>query len=169
MSALVVASLGPGGDHVAMSRLTRPFVRFQQNPSSVRYAVASIISTITLLVFTGAVFMRVFDSANYPTFGQALWFTLQTVTTVGYGDNPPTSAFGQTVAALVMLVAIGLFTVITAVITSMFIRSVSREDDAAQQQTLNETLTRIEASLADAHERLAKLGERPTSEPDDET
>ncbi len=165
----VVASPGPDGDHVAMSQLTRAFVRFQKNPSSVRYAVAAIISTITVLVVTGAVFMRVFDSENYPTFGAALWFTLQTVTTVGYGDNTPTSALGRSVAAVVMLVSIGLFTVVTAVITSMFIRSVSREQDLADQQSFNETLARIEASLAQTQQRLAELGEPATSEPDHET
>jgi voltage-gated potassium channel len=165
----VVASLGPDGEHGRMSRLTRAFVRFQKNPSSVRYAVAAIISTTALLVFTGAIFMRVFDSENYPTFGQALWFTLQTVTTVGYGDNTPTSSVGRIMAASVMLVAIGLITVVTAVITSMFIRSVSREQDAADQQLFSDKLARIEASLAQANKRLAELGEPTTSEPEERT
>jgi len=164
----VVASLGPDGEHGPMSQLTRSFVRFQKNPSSVRYAVTAIISTTVLLVFTGAIFMRVFDSKSYPTFGEALWFTLQTVTTVGYGDNTPTSTVGRIVTTMVMLVAIGLITVVTAVITSMFIRSVSREQDVADQQIFSETLARIEASLAQTNKRLAELGEPPTSEPDDE-
>jgi len=69
----------------------------------------------------------------------------------------------------VMLVSIGLFTVVTAVITSMFIRSVSREQDVADQQVFNETLARIEASLAQTQEQLAELGEPATSEPDHET
>ena len=167
ISVEVVASIGPDGEHGRMSRLTRAFVRFQKNPSSVRYAVAAIISTTVLLVFTGAIFMRVFDSESYPTFGEAVWFTLQTVTTVGYGDNTPTSAVGRLVTATVMLVAIGLITVVTAVITSMFIRSVSREQDAADQQVFSEKLARIEASLAQANKRLAELGEPTTSPPDE--
>ena len=135
----------------------RAFVRFQKNPSSVRYASAAIISTITILVLVGALLMRVFDSDNYPTFGGAVWFTLQTVTTVGYGDDTPTSGVGRTVASVVMLVSIALITVITAVITSMFIRSVSHEQDEADRVTITETLARIEASLAAAHERLERL------------
>lgn len=135
----------------------RAFVRFQKNPSSVRYASAAIISTIATLVVVGALLMRLFDSDTYPTFGGAVWFTLQTVTTVGYGDDTPTSGIGRSVASVVMLVSISLITVITAVITSMFIRSVSREQDEADRVTTTETLARIEASLAAAHERLERL------------
>jgi hypothetical protein len=157
-SVRVVASSGHGSDHVGMSSgLTRAFIRFQKNPGSVRYASAAIISTIVVLVIAGAIFMRLFDDDNYPTFGSAVWFTLQTVTTVGYGDNPPTSTVGRTVASIVMLVSIALITVITAAITSMLIRAVSREQDAADQRTYTETLARIEASLATAHERLDRL------------
>ncbi len=147
-----------------MNQMTRAFVRFQKNPSSVRYASAAIMSTIIVLVIAGALLMRVFDPDTYPTFGGALWFTLQTVTTVGYGDSTPTSALGRFVASCVMLVSIALITVITAVITSMFIRSVSREQDAANHLTVTDTLARIEASLASAHERLDRLSESTLGE-----
>lgn len=142
-----------------MSYLTRAFVRFQRNPSSVRYAAAAIVSTLVVLVLVGALLMRVFDADNYPTYGEAVWFTLQTVTTVGYGDNPPTSAVGRWVASTVMVVSIALFTVVTAGITSMLINAVTREQDQADQQRYDHTLARIEASLAHAHERLAQLVE----------
>jgi voltage-gated potassium channel len=149
-----------------MTRLTRAFVRFQNNPSSVRYAAMAIISTMTMLVLAGAVLMRVFDPKNFPTFGEAVWFTLQTVTTVGYGDTTPTTGVGRFVASAVMLVSIGLLTVITAAVTSMFIGSLDREqkstdraDDVALREATHETLARIEAALAAAHERLARLEE----------
>jgi len=145
-----------------MNFLTRAFVRFQRNPASLRYASGAIIATIVILVLGGALLMRVFDPDDYPTFGSALWFTLQTVTTVGYGDNTPTSAFGRLVASGVMLVSIALITVITAGVTSMFISSIRREQDEADQANTTETLARIEASLAAAHERLDRITERAT-------
>ncbi len=140
-----------------MNNMVGAFVRFQKNPSSVRYASAAIISTFVVLVLAGAVVMRLFDSDSYPTIGSAVWFTLQTVTTVGYGDNTPTSTIGRAVASVVMLVSIALITVITAVVTSMFIRSVSREQDAADRLAVAETLARIEASLAAVNDRLDGL------------
>jgi voltage-gated potassium channel len=147
------------------TRFTRAFVRFQNNPSSIRYASAAIIATIVVLVVLGAVLMQVFASEQYDTFGEALWFTLQTVTTVGYGDNTPTSGEGRAVAAIVMLVSIGLVAVITAVVTSMFIRSVSRDEQATDRQVLAEALARIEAKLTEADERLDRI-EQATGTPD---
>jgi voltage-gated potassium channel len=139
------------------ARLTRAFVRFQNNPSSVRYAVAAIISTIVALVLIGALLMRVFAPKQYDSFGDALWFTLQTVTTVGYGDNTPTSAEGRVIASVVMLVSIGLVSVITAAVTSMFIRSVSRDEQDSDRRLLEEALERIETKLTEAHERLERI------------
>ena len=144
------------------TRITRTFVRFQNNPSSVRYASAAIISTIVVLVVLGAVMMQIFASDQYDTFGEALWFTLQTVTTVGYGDNTPTSGEGRVVATVVMLVSIGLVAVITAVVTSMFIRSVSRDEQESDRRVLAEALARIESKLTEADERLAQI-ERATA------
>ena len=139
------------------TKLTRAFVRFQNNPSSVRYASAAIISTTAILVIAGAILMRLFDPDQYESLGEAIWFTLQTVTTVGYGDNTPTSVVGRTVASVVMLVSIGLISVITAAITSMFIRSVGRDDQETDRRVLAEALARIEAKLAEAHERLERI------------
>jgi voltage-gated potassium channel len=144
------------------TRFTRAFVRFQNNPSSIRYASAAIIATIVVLVVLGALMMQLLASDQYDTFGEALWFTLQTVTTVGYGDNTPTSGEGRVVAAVVMLVSIGLVAVITAVVTSMFIRSVSRDDQESDRRVLAEALARIEAKLTEADERLAHI-ERTTA------
>ena len=152
------------------SKITRAFVRFQNNPSSVRYASAAIISTTATLVVVGAIVMRLLDAKQYETFGEALWFTLQTVTTVGYGDDTPTSVVGRVVASVVMLVSIGLISVITAAVTSMFIRSVSRDEQENDRRAVADTLARIEAGLAEAHERLERIEHgRRTDDDDAET
>ncbi len=146
-----------------MKWFMRTFVNFRDNPASLRRATAAIIATIVALVAIGALFVRFGDAENYPTYGSAVWFTLQTVTTVGYGDNPPTSGLGQVVASVVMLVSIGLFTVITAAVTSLFIQSVGREQQQSDQEQTTETLQRIETALAAAHARLDELGATPTA------
>jgi voltage-gated potassium channel Kch len=158
----------PDGEHDEMTRATRAiraFNRFREHPTSLRYASAAIISTMVALIVLGAVLMRIFVNEQYRTFGDALWFTLQTVTTVGYGDNPPRSGVGQLVASVVMLVSIGLVAVITAAVTSMFIRAVSRDEQESDLRTLTDSLSRIEARLAEADERLDRI-ERATTMPD---
>ena len=137
-----------------------------------RYASAAIISTTTTLVVVGAIVMRLLDAKQYGTFGESLWFTLQTVTTVGYGDNTPTSVVGRVVASVVMLVSIGLISVITAAVTSMFIRSVARDEPGIRPPCPSPTRSaRIEEKLAEAHERLERIerGHRTAGDDDAET
>ncbi len=100
--------------------------------------------------------MTVLDRDHFPTLGSGLWWAVQTVTTVGYGDHVPETAIGQVVAAFVMLVGIGFVTVITASITGAFVERTRREHrnaDVASGLTVEQIddiiarLERIEASL----------------------
>ena len=77
--------------------------------------------TVLLTIISG-VLIHLTDKKNYPGIGDGLWWGIQTVTTVGYGDLVPTSTTGRLIAALVMVVGLGFLTVITAVITSTFDR-----------------------------------------------
>lgn len=62
-------------------------------------------------------------------FRDALWWSFVTATTVGYGDLSPASGAGRVVAALLMLVGIGLIGSLTSTITSFFLRPVAPEPD----------------------------------------
>src|SRR5205807_8201598 len=56
-------------------------------PVVYRPPTAAIIAAVTMLnTVAGGVLGRVFDHQEFPTTGKGLWFALQTVTTVGYGD-----------------------------------------------------------------------------------
>ena len=111
----------------------------------------------TAITFASALLMTVVDHENYPSLGSALWWAIQTTTTVGYGDHVPTTAAGQLLAALVMLFGIGFLAVITAAITSTFIaRNAQRADrldaeppTAEQIRGLDRRLELIEAALAE--------------------
>lgn len=146
-------------------RTPRPWKKFRANPSSLKWATTASISVTVALVLVGAAVMRIFDSEEYPTFGEALWFTLQTITTVGYGDATPASAVGRAFAAVVMLVSIGLITVITAIITSVFIESARAQRRRSDSNETNEALARIEASLVAAHARLDQIEQAVASPP----
>ena len=62
----------------------------------------------------------------------ALWWGLTTMTTVGYGDVIPVTADGRIAAAVLMILGIGLYSAITAVLTS-FLVSADRAPDLAGQ------------------------------------
>ena len=59
-----------------------------------------------------------------------MWWALQTVTTVGYGDVTPKDVVGRLVGAAVMLEGIAFIAIVTALITSTFVARATREREA---------------------------------------
>ncbi len=119
-----------------------------------RRAAGTIAAFTVLITVAGGILERVIDHQEFPTIGRGLWFALQTVTTVGYGDVTPKQADGRFIAAVVMLAGIGFLAVITASVTASLIES-SRRRFAAQSEVdmkrhldeVNKRLARIEAAL----------------------
>jgi hypothetical protein len=108
-------------------------------------------------VLIGGVIVWVFDQRDFPDLGGALWYTLQTVTTVGYGDKVPTEGVGRLVGATVMVVAVALIAILTASITSTFVEAAQRRhrvDVDAQDREAAEALRR---QLAEVMTRLAAI------------
>ena len=95
--------------------------RIVDRATSPRGAAIVIACATVIITFLSGFLMAVLDHENDVTLGSGLWWAIQTVTTVGYGDNVPTTFAGRVLAALVMLFGIGFLTVITAAITSTFI------------------------------------------------
>jgi voltage-gated potassium channel len=138
------------------TRLERRLDKAVARASTPRGA-AIVVGTVSVLVTLAAgSLMTVADRNNYPSIGSGLWWSVQTVTTVGYGDNVPTSVAGRLVASLVMVFGIGFLTVTTAAITSTFVsrsRLEQRQPEstalsAGQYELLDRRLARIEAALA---------------------
>jgi voltage-gated potassium channel len=84
---------------------------------------------------------------NFPNIGRGLWWAVQTVTTVGYGDVVPRNTAGKLVATLVMVVGIGFLTVMTAAITSTFVEATRRRMVGDQTALLSVRLDQIGARL----------------------
>ena len=62
-----------------------------------------LIAVVTVVVTIAAgVLMRVLDHSEFPNVWLALWWSVQTVTTVGYGDITPENVVGRTIATIVM-------------------------------------------------------------------
>ena len=135
-------------DTLNETRLERRLERWVARAVTPRGAAVVIASaTIVITVAAGAV-MTVLDRENYPTIGSGLWWAVQTTTTVGYGDNVPTTYGGRLLAALVMLFGIGFLTIITAAITSTFVsRSRLEPADSDAETSLAEQLRQINARL----------------------
>jgi voltage-gated potassium channel len=65
--------------------------------------------------------------ANIETFGDALWWPMTTMTTVGYGDRYPVTTTGRFIGAAVMIAGIALLGTVTATIATLLIDRVREE------------------------------------------
>lgn len=95
-----------------------------------------------ILLFCGA--LAVLDAerhargTNITTFGDALWWALTTVSTVGYGDHYPVSTEGRFVAAGLMVGGIALLGVVTASFATWLVDRVRETEYDAQAATRGE-------------------------------
>ena len=121
-----------------------------------------IIGYVTVsATVVGGVLIYFTDHRQFPNIGDGLWWGIQTVTTVGYGDHVPTSVAGRSVAALVMIIGIGFLTVVTAAITSAFVESARRRMGGTSTDALAAKLDQISARLDAIEGRLGNAGGDP--------
>jgi voltage-gated potassium channel len=73
--------------------------------------------------------------ANITTFGDALWWAMTTVTTVGYGDRFPVTGTGRFVAAGLMLAGIALLGIVTASFATWLIDRIREVEEESEQAT----------------------------------
>ena len=131
--------------------------RFLREPPSVRTAARVIVTATAVVVVVGGVLMRVLDHDEYPNIWVGMWWALQTVTTVGYGDVTPLNPSGRIIAAFVMLEGIAFLTIVVAAITSTFVARAAKERDIAQAADEDTAEVRIEARLDGIEQRLDRL------------
>lgn len=130
----------------------------QRKPLTAPRAARIIASVTVSMTVIGGVLIHFTDKKTFPNIGDGMWWAVQTVTTVGYGDLVPASTVGRLVATIVMLVGISFLAVITAAIASEFIESArSRRDRsgandavAAKLDQIGARLDAIEAGLRDS-------------------
>lgn len=91
-------------------------------------------SGISLMIYSAA--LAVFETerdqpgATINSFGKAVWWSITTVTTVGYGDCYPVTNTGRVIAVLLMIGGISLVGVVTASLATWIIQRVSETDTA---------------------------------------
>jgi voltage-gated potassium channel len=146
--------------------LTQRFLRRLEAARSPIWRAAYIAGVVTLgFTFAAAAIMRVADADTYPTFGQAIWWAAQTVTTVGYGDVVPESDWGRGVAVVLMIAGIGFLTVFTASIVSVSMYRVTRAAEARQRDALLEHLMKLEAQVERVEAAVVPKGADERAEP----
>ena len=89
-----------------------------------RFARVGFVVSVTLplVLYVSALSIleaeRYAEGSNIQTFGEALWWSLVSVTTVGYGDHFPVTDAGRATATFLMFIGIGLFSALTALLAA---------------------------------------------------
>jgi predicted membrane-bound mannosyltransferase len=129
-----------------------------------RSVTIGLALTFVGLAVVGALVMRVADSNNFPSVWLAIWWALQTVTTVGYGDVVPTTVAGRIVGGVEMVVGVAFIAFVTAGVTSSVIQrggvaaeEADRARDELNAQTILAALTQTRQSIAELGDRLVEI------------
>lgn len=120
-----------------------------------------MLVTVALSLLAGFL-MTLLDHKDFPSFGIGVWWAIQTLSTVGYGDVVPHSGWGRVLGSVVIVVGVTFLAFLTAIVTSFFVsaeqsQAQEREEKerAAELAEDRETLRRIEQRLGEIE---AKLG-----------
>jgi voltage-gated potassium channel len=116
--------------------------------------------TFVLLALVGAVVIRVVDEHDFPSFGLALWWSLQTVTTVGYGDIVPTTQVGRVVGGVELVLSVSFIAFLTAGVTSTVIQLASAQADEADRAAGKQHERTVIDALAETRPAIAQLDTR---------
>jgi voltage-gated potassium channel len=147
--------------------------RFQQRAARAiaeRHIFRYLAGATFVLSFAAGVVAWLVDRRDFHTLGDALWWSLVTLATVGYGDIVPHTAWGRVVGSVVIVLGVTFLSLLTATITSFFV-STDRDERAAEAEALRskgdgdtqavlreilERVTAIERRLAERAERDAE-------------
>lgn len=145
MIIVVVPFLRPLRLLVVLPMVARALVGLNRLMSSYQGAYALLAALLT--VFTGAGLLLVFErdvpDSPIQSFGDALWWAMTTITTVGYGDTYPVTPQGRGLAVVVMVIGIALFGMMTAAVAAYFVETASEEEEREQSEKLDEILARL--------------------------
>ena len=130
---------------------------------TVERQVFHLISIVLVLIVAGAFFVYVFEKEYYEencesipeddlpkecdriihTYPSSIWWAIVTTTTVGYGEFAPVTLIARVVAALLMLIGIGLVGSLAATLSQVFYSTkdatmVGKDDVGRTEDILNQ-------------------------------
>jgi voltage-gated potassium channel len=130
-----------------------------------RYAMFITILLTILVLTVASVLVLQFESqspdANIHSGGDALWYSIVTITTVGYGDFYPVTAAGRITAMFIMFMGVGIIGALASILASLLVGGSSPAEEetpaAAAAPPVEEELASIKDELAVMRKLLEKI------------
>jgi voltage-gated potassium channel Kch len=118
-----------------------------------------------LAVVVFGVLERIVDPKTFHSVWLGMWWAVETVTTVGYGDVVPKQTLGKLLGAFLMLGGLSLIAVVTAAITSGFVsRAQAARGRVTTDQAVLDKLDAVSEELRAVRAELDRL--HPGADPD---
>jgi len=147
-------------------RMARILATYLQHNRADGTILTVVFVSIMLLLLSSVAILQVeqVEGANIKTPSDAMWWSIVTMTTVGYGDKYPTTTIGRVIASFLMVSGVGLFGMLSGSVTSWILNPVEVRQEVDLEGIQNELqlihhrldeITTIHTKTLDPH--LAKL------------
>ena len=104
-------------------RYTRSINQFVEVLSNKKFELLTLLFLLIFVMMTGAIAIYVLEDTHNPNINSmfdAIYWSLVTISTVGYGDISPVSDMGRVIAMIIILFGIAMISFATSVIVSAF-------------------------------------------------
>jgi voltage-gated potassium channel Kch len=145
----------PGGD--APRGRDSLIERRVQRIINARSVTVGLAVTFIGVATVGGIVIRLTDPHNFTSVGLGIWWALQTVTTVGYGDVVPTTVAGRIVGSVEMGLGVAFIAFVTAGVTSALIQRSEVELEKAERERSERNTQTIMNELGQARQALTEL------------
>lgn len=102
----------------------------------IHHTLFRIIIVILLFAFIGAILVTIFEGSvnhQFGAIGDAIWWVLVTMTTVGYGDKVPMTTGGRIIGIIIMFSGVALVSIFTATISTIFVTRKLKEGKGLEE------------------------------------
>ena len=125
-----------------------------------RAALGWIAAAAAVVAALGAVLAFWLDQEAFDSLWEALWWSIVTVGTVGYGDVVPTNGAGRLVASIMIIFTMAFFPILTGALTAMLIFRGQRETSRDERREAGERQAEVVGHLRSIDDRLTRLEDR---------
>ena len=119
-------------------------------------AFITLVSAMTVIAVASVLVLQTesrMAAANITTGGDAMWWAIVTITTVGYGDQYPVGALGRVIGAVVMFAGVGIIGALASILASLLIPAPKKPVDPTAE------IGELKTELAAMHHELTAIRE----------
>lgn len=154
LSAIPLSMLFQGSRFLRITRLfrlLRAWIRTRHLSSQLQVLLRAGVVVATIAV-TGAMALQEVEPEVVPTFGDALWWSIVTISTVGYGDLTPHTGVGRVIGSILIISGVGSFGYLAGFMTTALSTPPENPIDPVQ-----EGLKRLEMQVSELNSQIAQI------------